>query len=232
MVARRCRTFAALSSDAEIRDLLHRWRTWALRCRSPFPSHIANSLTLNIEKPSLVLLQLVPASLVSPFVLGNPGRFISFSWLEVRYTATIVEVYHNGRRVASHRRRYDHRPSTLSEHMPRAHRAHAEWTPSRLIRWGEQTGPKTGLLVEEIMKRWPHPEQGYRACLGLMSLGRRSGADRLEAACRHALHLQSYSYRTVRNILSSAQDRLPFDDTETPPTPHRSLDFGRSKLRS
>ena len=70
------------------------------------------------------------------------------------------------------------------------------------------------------MKRWPHPEQGYRACLGLMSLGRRSGAERLEAASARALHLQSYSYRSVKNILSSAQDRLPFGDTETPPTPH------------
>ena len=140
--------------------------------------------------------------------------------LEARYTASIVEVYHKGRRVTSHRRRYDHQPSTLSEHMPSAHRAHAEWTPSRLIHWAQQTGPKTGRLVEEIMKRWPHPEQGYRACLGLMSLGRRSGAERLEAASARALHLRSYSYRTVKNILSSAQDRLPFEETETPPTPH------------
>ena len=140
--------------------------------------------------------------------------------VEARYTASIVEVYYKGRRVTSHRRRYDHKPSTLSEHMPSAHRAHAEWTPSRLISWAEKTGPKTGRLVEEIMKRWPHPEQGYRACLGLMSLGRRSGAERLEAASARALHLQSYSYRTVKNILSSAQDRLPFGDTETPPTPH------------
>ena len=140
--------------------------------------------------------------------------------VEARYTASIVEVYYKGLRVTSHRRRYDHKPSTLSEHMPSAHRAHAEWTPSRLISWAEKTGPKTRRLVEEIMKRWPHPEQGYRACLGLMSLGRRSGAERLEAASARALHLQSYSYRTVKNILSSAQDRLPFGDTETPPTPH------------
>ena len=93
-------------------------------------------------------------------------------------------------------------------------------TPSRLISWAEKTDPKTGRLVEEIMKRGPHPEQGYRACLELMSPGRRSGAERLEAASARALHLQSYSYRTVKNILSSAQDRLPFGDTETPPTPH------------
>ena len=140
--------------------------------------------------------------------------------LEARYTASIVEVYHKGRRVASHPRRYDHQPSTLSEHMPSSHRAHAAWTPSRLIRWAEKTGSQTGRLAEEMIKRWPHPEQGYRSCLGLMSLGRRYGAQRLEAASARALRLQSYSYRTVKNILSSAQDRLPFEDSETLPTPH------------
>ena len=60
--------------------------------------------------------------------------------------------------------------------MPRAHRAHAEWTPSRLIAWADQTGPATGRLVAGILERRPHPEQGYRACLGLMRLGRVHGA--------------------------------------------------------
>jgi transposase len=131
---------------------------------------------------------------------------------EARYTASIVEVYYKGRRVASHPRRYDHQPSTLSEHMPSSHRAHAEWTPSRLIHWAEKTGPATGRVVAGILERRPHPEQGYRACLGLMRLGRRYGAERLEAACERAEHLRSYSYRTVTNILSSAQDRLPLED--------------------
>ena len=142
--------------------------------------------------------------------------------LEARYTASIVEVYFKNRRVASHRRRYDHQPSTLPEHMPSAHRAHAEWTPSRLIRWAQQTGPDTGRLVAGILDRRPHPEQGYRACLGLMRLGRQYGADRLEAASARAMRLQSYSYRTVRNILSSAQDQLPFENTATEPTPHHA----------
>ena len=80
--------------------------------------------------------------------------------VEARYTASIVEVYYKGRRVTSHRRRYDHQPSTLSEHMPSAHRAPCGMdSQSRLIGWAEKTGPKTGRLVEEIMKRWPHPEQ-------------------------------------------------------------------------
>lgn len=132
--------------------------------------------------------------------------------VEARYTASVVEIYYKGRRLDSHRRRYDHQPSTKPEHMPSSHRAHAEWTPSRLIHWAEKTGPATGRLVEGILRSRPHPEQGYRACLGLMRLGRHYGAERLEAACNRAEQLRSYSYRTVKNILASAQDRLPFED--------------------
>lgn len=143
--------------------------------------------------------------------------------VESRYTATVVELYFKGRRVASHRRRYDHQPSTQPEHMPSSHRAHAEWTPSRLIHWAEKTGPATGRVVAGILKSRPHPEQGYRACLGLMRLGRRYGDARLEAASERAEHLRSYSYRTVKNILSAAQDRLPLAD-EPSDAPTRTHD--------
>jgi transposase len=132
--------------------------------------------------------------------------------VEARYTASVVEVYFKGRRVASHLRRFDRQPSTLAEHMPSSHRAHAEWTPSRLIHWAEKTGPATGRLVAGILRSRPHPEQGYRACLGLMRLGQRYGPPRLEAACTRAEHLRSYSYRTVKNILAAAQDRLALED--------------------
>ena len=128
------------------------------------------------------------------------------------YTAVTVEVFYKNRRVASHVRRYDHQPSTLPDHMPSSHRAHAEWTPSRLIHWAEKNGPATGLLVSGILKSRPHPEQGYRACLGIMRLAQRYGQERLEAACERAHHLRSYSYRTVTNILASARDRLPFEN--------------------
>jgi transposase len=139
--------------------------------------------------------------------------------VEVRYTASVVEAYYKGRRVASHRRRFDHQPSTLPEHMPSSHRAHAEWTPSRLIGWAEKTGPATGRLVAGILDSRPHPEQGYRACLGIMRLGRLHGDERLEAACARAERLRSYSYRTVKNILASAQERLPLEDEQPAPAP-------------
>jgi transposase len=128
--------------------------------------------------------------------------------VEVRATARCVEIYLRSTRVASHPRLKGlGRISTLPEHMPASHRAHSEWTPSRLILWAEKTGPATGQVVAEILKSRPHPEQGYRACLGLMRLGRTHGQERLEAACRRAVRLGAERYGTVRNILRSGLDR-------------------------
>ena len=133
--------------------------------------------------------------------------------IEARFTQTTVEMFAKGRRVASHVRLTGRgRFSTQLAHMPRAHRAHAEWTPSRLIAWAEQSGPATGRVVAGILADRPHPEQGYRACLGLMRLGRLYGADRLEAACHRAERLRSFRYRTVEHILINQQDRLPLED--------------------
>jgi len=133
--------------------------------------------------------------------------------VEARFTHGTVEVFLKGHRVASHPRLTGRgRFSTQAAHMPHAHRAHAEWTPSRLIAWAEHTGPATGRLAAGILERRPHPEQGYRACLGLMRLGRLHGADRLEAACDRAERLRSYRLRTVEHILTHQQDRLPLED--------------------
>ena len=145
--------------------------------------------------------------------------------VEARCTVTIVEVYSKSKRVASHRRLGGRgQASTLPEHMPSSHRAHAEWTPSRLIRWAQTTGPATGRLVAEILRRQRHPEQGYRACLGIFRLGKRYGAERLEAAAARAERLRSYSYRTIKNILSSGADQLALEeDSSSPgPTPHHA----------
>jgi transposase len=141
--------------------------------------------------------------------------------VEARLTATTVEVFFKDKRVASHRRlRGRFQYATDRAHMPASHRAHLEWTPSRLIKWAQTTGSATAELVTEILETRPHPEQGYRSCLGIMRLGKAHGADRLEAASRRAIHLRSYSYRTVKNILASGADRLALDEeiasTSTP----------------
>jgi transposase len=155
---------------------------------------------------------------VDHHVYSVPYQLVHES-VEARFTSATVEVFYKGRRVASHPRRYDRQPATLAEHMPSSHRAHAEWTPSRLIGWAQKTGPAAGRVVSEILRSRPHPEQGYRACLGLMRLGRRYGDDRLEAACARAEKLRSFSYLTVKNILASAQDHLALEDEPTAPAP-------------
>jgi transposase len=138
--------------------------------------------------------------------------------VEVRFGASTVEVFFKHRRVAAHVRLTGRgRYATQVAHMPRAHRAHAEWTPSRLIAWAEQTGAATGRLMAGLLERRPHPEQGYRACLGLMRLGRVYGTDRLDAACARAERLRSYRFRTVEQILKHQQDRLPLDEPPARP---------------
>ena len=139
--------------------------------------------------------------------------------LEARYTAAVVELYLRDRRIASHRRLSGRgNTSTHCEHMPKAHRAHAQWTPSRLIGWAEKSGPQTGAFVAELLEHRRHPEQGYRACLGIMRLGRRYGSERLERACQRARSLRAYNYRTVNNILASGFDQLAL---EAEPEPER-----------
>jgi transposase len=138
--------------------------------------------------------------------------------VEARLTATTVEIFFKGRRVASHRRLSGRgHASTQPEHMPHAHRAHAEWTPSRLIAWAAKTGPATAQVVTDILATRPHPEQGYRACLGLLRLGQRYGAERLEAACARAAQLGASRYRTVQNILATGLDRVPLDEPSSSP---------------
>jgi hypothetical protein len=108
--------------------------------------------------------------------------------VELRITRTTVEVLFRHQRVASHAR--SHRRggySTIAEHMPAAHRAHREWTPARLLHWATTIGVATGHLVTHLLESKPHPEQGYRACLGLLALARKYGDARLEAGCVRAL---------------------------------------------
>ena len=93
--------------------------------------------------------------------------------------------------------------------MPKAHQRHLEWTPSRLTEWAARIGPQTQALVAAILADRPHPEQGYRSCLGLLRLGRRYGEARLEAACARALAVGARSYRHVDSILKHGLDRLP-----------------------
>jgi transposase len=136
--------------------------------------------------------------------------------VSVRLTASMLEVLHQGKRVALHPRRTGEKRkggyTTDPTHRPKAHQAHLEWTPSRLVRWGESVGTATGSVVEHILESRPHPEMGYRACLGLLSLGRRYTNARLEAACHRALDKGAVSYKSVKSILVTGLDRTPSEE--------------------
>ena len=122
--------------------------------------------------------------------------------MEARITKYIVEIFHKGKRVASHVHVFQKGQAVTDPlHRPKSHQAHAEWTPSRLIAWGKSIGPHTGTLVEQILELKKHPEQGYRACLGLYQLSKQHGLERLEAAAQRALSIGSIFYKSVKSIL-------------------------------
>jgi transposase len=137
--------------------------------------------------------------------------------VDVRYTNFIVEILFKNNRVASHARLHRNGGfTTIREHMPKAHQAYLEWTPSRIQNWAAQTGPQTRQIVTGIMERKSHPEQGYRACLGVMRLGKRYSPERLENACDRAIRMNSYSYKSIESILKNGFDKAPMDTEERP----------------
>jgi len=153
--------------------------------------------------------------------------------VEIRFTATSVEVFHKGQRVALHRRPSYFAPggyATIPAHMPKAHRQHLAWSPTRLIHWGQSVGPKTGELIEAILEHRPHPEQGYRSCLGILRLAKQYGNQRLEAACDRAVRVRARSYRHVQSILKNGLDRVPLPkaelETQALPLTHENVRGG------
>jgi transposase len=136
-----------------------------------------------------------------------PHRLVGTT-VELRVTDTLVEAFAANQRVACHalsHKRGGH--TTAAEHMPASHRAHMEWTPGKLIDWGRRIGVSTAAVVTWQLEHRPHPEQGYRACLGFKRLAREYTPARLEAACTRALAIRSPSFRSVDSILKCGLDR-------------------------
>ena len=137
--------------------------------------------------------------------------------LDARLTATTVEVFHRGQRVAAHARSHQKgRHTTDPAHMPKAHQQHLEWSPSRLIAWGRTIGPHTAALVTAILADRPHPEQGYRSCRGILRLAKRYGDARVEQACARAGAVGARSYRHVDSMLKHGLDRVPLVEAVAP----------------
>lgn len=138
-----------------------------------------------------------------------PYRLIR-NQVEARLTTRTVEIFHKGERVAVHLRGTGRgRHTTVPDHMPSAHRRHAEWTIERIQRTAARIGPSTARLLSIILESRPHPEQGYRVCLGILRLARQYGEPRLEAACDRGLDIGASSYGSIQSILKNGLDRQP-----------------------
>jgi len=128
--------------------------------------------------------------------------------LDVRLTEQTVELFHDGKRVAAHpRSRLPGKFTTIGEHRPKSHQRYLEWTPGRIVEWARKVGPQCGQVVEYILAHKPHPEMGFRSCLGIIRLGKGAGEQRLEAACGRALRFGACSYQSIKSILESGLDR-------------------------
>jgi transposase len=148
--------------------------------------------------------------------------------LDVRKTDCTVEFFHQGKRVAAHPLSHQAgRATTLEEHRPKSHQKYLQWTPSRLIDWAAKTGPHCAQAVEQILRRQPHPEMGYRSCMGIIHLGKGAGLERLEAACKRALHFGTCSYRSIKSILQNHLENQPLEEQlHLPSPPHENLRGG------
>jgi transposase len=226
----RHRTFYSLAElNAAIRECLERLNTRPMRQAKKSRRELFDA----IDRPSALPLPARPyeyaewykAKVQLNYHIEVDQHYYSVPYqllherLDIRLTAAIVEAFRKGVRVAAHVRSYHKNGyTTLPEHMPPEHRFYAEWNPARFIQWAGKTGEATARLVETILATRPYPEQGYKACLGIINLTRDYEPVRVEAAARRALKFKTCSYRSMKAILSAGLDRQP-DNGEQPRLP-------------
>jgi len=215
----RHRTFYSLAElNAAIRECLERLNTRPLRQAKKSRRELFEA----IDRPNALPLPQKPyeyaewckAKLQLNYHIEVDHHYYSAPYqllhesLDIRLTATTVEAFHQGERVAAHVRSHVKGGyTTLAEHMPPSHRYYAEWNPARFIQWAGKTGEATARLVEKILSTRPYPEQGFKACMGIINLTRDYEPARVEAAARRALQYNTYSYRSMKAILAAGLDQ-------------------------
>jgi transposase len=144
--------------------------------------------------------------------------------VDVRIAGRTIEVFHRGQRVAAHQRRYlGRRHGTDPDHMPSSHRRYAEWTPERFRRWARTIGPDTEGLIVAILANRPHPEQGFRTCLGVLRLYREIDRERVERVSARAIAIGALTYKSIASILANKLDRLEPSTEQTATIDHPNI---------
>ena len=227
----RHRTFFSLAElNAAIRELLESLNTRAMRklkkSRRQVFEELDRPAALSLPDRPYQYAEWLKARVNIDYHIEVDRHYYSVPFrlireqLDVRLTATTLEAFCKGERVAAHARSHAaHKPTTRAEHMPPEHRRYAEWTPSRMLDWAAKTGPSTAQLTEKILASKTFPEQGYRAVLGILRLGRLYGGERLEAACVRAMRFGTCSYRSVHAILARGLDQQVQDQDDAGQNP-------------
>ncbi len=181
------------------------------------------SLFVELDKPALAPLPAthyqyadwIPVRLGFNYHVQIEDHFYSAPYqlknekLSARLSGLTVELFHKGKRVASHMRGFKRGYTTVAEHMPKSHREYAEWTPERLINWAAKTGESTAKLVDAILVGKVHPQQGFISCMGVITLFKKYGKERVEAASQRALAIGGTSYTSLKSILVNGLDQKP-----------------------
>ena len=219
--------FSVTDANQAIGELLHRINHRPFRKRDGSRASVFEA----IDKPALQPLprerfeisEWARARVNIDYHVAFDGNFYSVPYnlvqeaVEIRSTAATVEVLHQGGRVASHvRSRGRGQAVTNNEHRPKSHQAHLQWPPSRMVQWAEEIGPYTAQLFERILADKPHPEMGYRGCLGIIRLAEKYPQERMEAAAERALLTGACRYRSIASILKNSLDRQPLPVSPTP----------------
>jgi transposase len=147
---------------------------------------------------------------VDGMLYSVPYEFIKRK-VDVRVTDTVIEIFYNHNRIASHRRLYGRKGqySTVTEHMPQDHQKYLEWNGDRFRKWAERIGTNTCKVVNAILASQRVEQQSYRSCMGLLKLADKYTSQRLEAACQKALsYTATPSYKSISNILATGQDKI------------------------
>ena len=140
-----------------------------------------------------------------------PYRYIG-NKVKLCYTSKTVSIYLKGERIACHgREKKNGKYTTVNDHLPSTHRFVSEWNPDKFTRWAEGIHPDVKTYIKGILDRPAYPETLYRACVGVLSLAKKAGRDRLIKACQTGIQMNVFTYGFIARIIGNGTDKLNVD---------------------
>jgi transposase len=137
-----------------------------------------------------------------------PYRYIGEK-VKLSYTSKDVSIYLKGERIAYHfRERKPYKYTTVKEHLPSQHQFVSEWNPDKFTHWAAGIHPDVKTYIEGILSQQAYPETLYRACVGVLSMAKKVGRERLVKACQMGIQMNTYNYGFISRIISNGTDKL------------------------